>query len=155
MRNTEPASEISRHLLTYWDARRGACALPGRRDIDPAELTPILPNLLLVDVAHDPLDFAYRLIGTEIVENSARDYTGTRLMDLPGQRPPSAIWTLYETCVRERRPVRAKIPYLRIEGHFVEMMSLPLAADGATIDMLIASVTFEDYDFSGTDLPAI
>lgn len=155
MRDTEPRSEISRQLLAYWNSRRGDREFPGRQDVDPSALTAILPHLLLVNVAYNPLDFAYRLIGTTVVARSARDYTGMRLMELPSQSKPSEIWTLYETAVVERRPAQKRIPYLRIEGKFVEMQALPLASDSATIDMLIGSVTFEQEQLGSNDLPAI
>lgn len=142
-------------MLEYWQSRRGDRELPARRDIDPSELVPILPFVLLVNVSHSPVDFDYRLIGTGIVDRSVRDYTGVRLMELPGQRKPSAIWDLYETSVVERRPIQMRVPYLRIDGKFVEMQSLPLAADGETVDMLIGSVTFEHDYLNPDDPPAI
>ena len=129
--------------------------MPARRDIDPSELMPILPFVLLVNVSNRPIDFDYRLIGTGIVDRSACDYTGARLMDLPGQRKPSTIWDLYESSVVKRRPVRMRIPHIRMDGKFVEMQSLPLATDGYTIDMLIGSVTFEHDYLNPDDPPAI
>lgn len=128
---------ISRRLLEYWQDRRGDRDLPARCDIDPADLVPILPYLLLVNVAHNPIDFDYRL------------------MDLPEQRKPSAIWSLYETTVRERRPTRTQVPYIRIEGKTIEMQALPLSSDGDTIDMLIGSVAFDRDYLNSDELPAI
>lgn len=101
---------------------------------------PILPFVLLVNASQNLIYFDYLLIDTRIVDHSVRDYTGTRLIELPGQRKPSATWNLYGTSVVERRPVQMRIPYLRTDGKFAEMQSLPLASNGDSIDRLIGSV---------------
>ena len=49
--------------------------MPSRRDLDPCEIPQLLPYLILVDVFSDPPDFRYRLIGTQIVAQSRRDFT--------------------------------------------------------------------------------
>jgi hypothetical protein len=98
---------------------------------------------LLVDVTRDPLDFRYRLIGTAIVARSEADYTGQRVADLPGQRPPSIIWELYTAAARDRIPVCRPVPYLHNPHRFAEIQALPLSADGKTVDMLICSIAFD------------
>ena len=110
-------------------------------------LSPLLANIYLIDVAHRPLDFRYRLIGTGITQRSEYDYTGMRLMDLRGQRRPSLIWSMFEASVLRRAPVCRLIPHLRIEGKFVEKLALPLSSDGGEIDMLIGAITFDPTRF--------
>jgi hypothetical protein len=151
----EQRSKTAQQLLTYWQEKRGARGMPARADLDPIDLGSILPNLLLVNVSGDPLDFSYRLIGTAIVERSMADYTGVRLMDLPNQRKPSMIWSLYEQAVTEKSPALALVPYLHMEEKFVEIQALPLSPDDLRVDMLIASVVFEHERVLGANKPAL
>src|SRR5271156_5540211 len=60
----------------YWLARCDGPKLPARRGIDPIDLKPHLPNLLLVDVTRDPMRFRYRLFGTGLVALYNREMTG-------------------------------------------------------------------------------
>jgi len=40
-------------LYRYWDRKRGARRMPRRADIDPQDLVPFLPALMIVDVVDD------------------------------------------------------------------------------------------------------
>ncbi len=140
----ESRSEIGRRLLDLWSSRLRGREMPAREDFDPLDMGPLLANTLLVNVNHEPLDFNYRLIGTGIVARSVRDYTGERLADLPAQRRPSRIWSLFEKAVVERRPVLAMVPQLNIPDLSVEMQALPLSEDGGIVNMLIGTVVFGD-----------
>ncbi|RED45129.1 PAS domain-containing protein [Aestuariispira insulae] len=139
----EPASHVGQRLLDHWHKMANGKALPARADLDPAHIPRLLSHLLLVDVRHDPLDFTYRLIGTGIVDRSAKDYTGMRVMDIPMQRPPSGIWSLYQAAVETGQPQCTHIPYKDESTRFVEMQALPLSCDGKRVTMLLGSVAFE------------
>lgn len=139
----EPVSHVGQRLLAHWRKMGSGKALPARADLDPAQIPRLLSHLLLVDVHHDPLDFTYRLIGTAIVERSADDYTGMRVMDIPMQRRPSGIWSLYQAAVETGRPQCTHIPYKDENTRFVEMQALPLSGDGKRVTMILGSVAFE------------
>ena len=85
----EPTGAMLLALHEYWTRKRGDRAMPSRADLDPLDMVPLLPNVFLVNVQQEPLDFVYRLLGTGIVARSLRDYTGMRVADIPAQRPPS------------------------------------------------------------------
>ncbi len=129
--------------LRYWEQRRRDRRLPSRADIDPLDIPDLLPQVFLVDVGLEPLDFRYRLVGTQIVRHSAADYTGKRLQDLPEQCPPSRIWSLFQRVVEERRPFSAEVPYIHIPGKSVELVATPLSDDGATVNMIFGMVQFD------------
>ncbi|WP_193367876.1 PAS domain-containing protein [Pelagibius marinus] len=61
-------SEIIRQRFGYWHSKCGPGAIPKRNDIDPGEIFPILPNILIVDFEQDPFRVKVRLVGTRIVE---------------------------------------------------------------------------------------
>ena len=52
----------------YWLARKGDRELPSRADFLPEEMKPILGNMMVIDVAYDPLELRYALFGTNLVE---------------------------------------------------------------------------------------
>ena len=60
-------------VYRLWDGKRQGRGIPARADFDPLEIPPhILPGILLIDVAHDPLHFRYRLVGTRDVGQIGR-----------------------------------------------------------------------------------
>ena len=141
----DPRGDIALAGLHYWEQLRRGRPLPSREDIEPLDIASLLPQVYLVDITYDPLDFRYRLIGTRIVEHSLSDYTGRSLRDLPEQRPPSQIWALFNQVIEERRPICTRIPYLHIPGRAVEKLAAPLSSDGQTVDMLFGVIEFETY----------
>src|SRR5688500_13935566 len=69
-------------LLAYWNKRRGNRSMPARRDLDPAQIRSLLPNLVLIDVAAGCTDFRFRLLGTAVAAQCVRDHTGKRFSEL-------------------------------------------------------------------------
>ncbi|MCW5770023.1 MAG: PAS domain-containing protein [Rhodospirillaceae bacterium] len=127
----------------YW---RGLCRdrLPSRAMIDPTAIPALLPHVVIHGVRRDPLDFVYRLIGTEVRRHMAQDRTGQWMSAIEGQKPPSRIWDNLAGIVASGRPVMNRTPY---EGPLrdivtMETVQLPLAADGATVDMILVFVDF-------------
>jgi PAS domain-containing protein len=57
--------------LEYWERKRGARFAPARADIEPLDLVQVLPRIMLAEVAHDPVEFRYRLSGTGIGQTTA------------------------------------------------------------------------------------
>ncbi|MDH3233744.1 MAG: PAS domain-containing protein [Alphaproteobacteria bacterium] len=141
---TDIRSPILRQALAYWNDKRGARAMPARADIDPMEIIQILPHVILLDVLREPLDFRYRLIGTVNEEHMSEPYTGRRFSELPHQCAPSRIWSCSERVVRDKHPLRSDIPYVGPKRDFtsVEDIMMPLAADGATVDMIFVVIEY-------------
>src|SRR6185437_105432 len=71
-------------LLGYWDHKRSGRIGPRRAEIDPAEIRPHLPHLVMTDVIDGGNDFRFRLIGTRIVEGLGHDNTGRRFSEAFG-----------------------------------------------------------------------
>jgi hypothetical protein len=134
-----------RQLHAHWEQVRGARAMPGRADIDPSAIKPLLPNMVIADISHDPLRVRYRLVGTAVAERARFDFTGTWLHEVDFREPKDWI-ALYEIFVREKRPLfdRSEIPYedpVRPPQPY-EFCMLPLSADGATVTHMLS---LEDY----------
>jgi len=62
-------------IFRYWNDKRGQRRMPARRDLDPVDLKPYLPSIMLVDV-YQPLRLTYRLVGTREAEARGYDPTG-------------------------------------------------------------------------------
>lgn len=139
-----------RELLSYWDSKSPNGLLPGRQHIDPTELPPRhLSRLLLLDVVEGatghgsamPRRFRFRVAGTAFTNMIGRDVTG-RFYDEVAERDRLApILSALNLIVEHRAPVFligglvvAAPGYVR-----VKRLGLPLAQDGRTVDMILAT----------------
>lgn len=137
-------------FLTYWDSIRNGKRLPGRQDLDPVDIPAMLPFVFLVDVLLGEMGvaFRYRLVGTDIVMNTKRDFTGFLLSDIRDIGSQGKLIALYERCVAEQAPVSECLPYKTRGGvdKRYEVVVAPLARDGQHVDMLLG------YALHGDDL---
>jgi hypothetical protein len=132
-------------LMAYWQRRRPAAdRLPGRADIDPADIPALLPHVFLVDVRRAPRAYRYRVFGTELVEAYGRDITGKSLDELFSDVFRKAVAAVFDHVVDHRAPLRTygtmawrEERQVRFEG-----IQLPLAADGVAVDMILGAVVF-------------
>lgn len=131
-------------VVHYWEWKRGDRDMPARADLDPSDLKPLLPHLLLVDVARDPLNFRYRLIGSEIDRHSAEPQTGKWITDIPGRAPPSAVWDNLEEVATSGVPSDRSVPYVGPLREFLttRQVTLPLSDDGRLVNMLLIAVHY-------------
>ncbi len=160
MTTTEPADEWREgdiaaaitypnllRLYDYWRACGDADRLPARRNIDPVEMAFILGNLILVDIERDSdggIDgFRYRLIGTNLVDRLHVEMSGRRLDEHPDPSFRVFAHRVY------RRVAEGGVPIVLRQSavvdnrpRFYEVVLLPLAADGRTVDMVLAGVWF-------------
>ncbi len=152
MAEPETHSRIIDEAEAYWCRLRGGRAMPARHDVDPADIRRLLPFVMIIGVTRvgGVPRFRYRLLGTGIVARSARDYTGMDIEELPFQRSPSRIASLYLDATRGAGPVRRVIPRAGQEDpRFGPIgMVAPLSDDGRTVDGL-----FGVFDFSPIEVP--
>jgi hypothetical protein len=143
----DPSSLAAPHLkeaYAYWQGKLKGRAMPSRRDIDPVEMPRLLPYVMLIDVMAEPLDFRYRLVGTEMRAISRRDYTGLRFSEVPGKGRGSVVWDNCETVVTTKAPFSRRPPYVGPERITrCENVLLPLSENGAEVSMILKVVAFE------------
>jgi hypothetical protein len=132
-------------LWVYWQAKRGARAMPRRRDIDPTEIPRLLPHLQIVEVIGEAQRFRYRLAGTAICEAFGRDPTG-RFVDeiIPAERLAIAHHH-YRLVWETHRPifVRNKYTTTKAVDIVASRLILPLSEDGERVSKLLMAQTFE------------
>ena len=144
------SAERLRDAYSYWRGKRRGRLMPCRSEIDPIEIPPLLPYVMLIDVLADPLDFRYRLIGTAVRSISRRDYTGLLFSELPGKGKDSALCQGCEAVVHSKRPHSHSLPYVGGDA-FVracENVLLPLSDDRVNVTKILKVISF-DYDRSG------
>jgi hypothetical protein len=137
--------DVIRTAKAYWQRIRAGDALPRRCDLDPVEIPKLLPHVMLVDVLADPLDFAFRLIGSEIDAIISRCCHGRRFSTIQHMAPGNKVWADYETVVRTREPLTGAVDYVGADRHVrgVRHCLMPLSADGERVTMLFVAVEIE------------
>jgi hypothetical protein len=141
-------------LLKYWNGLRGGRAMPARRDFDPAEVSTLLPKLVLIDVAEGSTDFRFRLMGTAVAAQCSRDHTGKRFSELEGYGPRGYGWSNHLKVVTRQRPRIGYLPYTGPNASIVahHNLSLPLSSDGRHVDIILCISEFERHVGDGTEL---
>lgn len=128
-----------RKLYEYWNAKRGGRAIPARGDIDPIDLKPLLPLLILIDVVPDPRRYVYRLVGTHEVEMRGGDPTGKPVEEAYyGESADEATYCL-DRVVRTRQPVLYRGTYqpLSTRTQQEDVIFLPLSKNGEAVNMIV------------------
>jgi len=134
----------------YWFSKRAARLAPARADIDPAEIAPLLPRVMLVDVSTDPIDFRFRLAGTGLFRIHGAELTNKRALDLEPPAYGALIHRLYCEVLARRAPLvhRLLIECETRRSAYMRII-LPLSEDGETINRLL---TVESYADAAQDL---
>src|SRR3712207_5864950 len=110
--------------------------MPARRDIDPAQMVPWLRNTFLVDVLHDPLEFRFRLVGTEVVHRFGMELTGRRLRDLNLHGREHQTRAEYAAVVERREPRYSVELSGGRNAWEIDRLLMPLSEDGEIVNML-------------------
>ncbi len=128
-------------FLEYWRAKCGDRAMPARADIDPLDIPRILPYVYLVDVLDDPPDFAYRLLGTDVVANTKIDYTGRKLSELEAEGTQGRLAEIYRRVRDAGLPSVDRIRYESRSGNvkIYENVLAPVSEDGRRVSMLFGA----------------
>jgi hypothetical protein len=144
-------------LQEWWRSRRrlsqsGACDVPDRSDLDPADLVPLLPNLLLAEAEHDPFRIRYRLIGTKVAAVTAFEFTGRYLDDLLGSDPEVDWMDYYRTVYETRRPLLGTVTVPTSTGapFTYEFGIFPLTLGGERIERFVSIEDYFDLQFTST-----
>lgn len=140
----EVHSPILRRLLADWEARRFADTLPARADFDVLDFKYCLGSIALFDVLYEPLRFRFRVHGTGIARRVGYEMTGKEIGEMPSPALVAKMRAHFGRVIAARTPI-VETRTRELLGEDIvecEVLVLPLASDGSTIDMLIAGVVF-------------
>ena len=133
-----------RQLRDYWESKRRGRAMPARADIDPAEIKPLLPNLLIADLFTDPLRVRIRLAGTKVCETFGFNIAGRWLEELDLTADVGFWLAQYQRMIATPAPVYGRTTGTRgpVELFRSDWAMFPLSSDGQRVDQ---SLEIEDW----------
>jgi hypothetical protein len=120
-------------LVAYWQRKRGARALPLRKEIDPLELRLHLGSLVIIECLPGLEDFRYRLIGTTVVAAYGRDSTGKTVRQLYAVDDPeycNFLISIYRDVATRQVTARITANLRPVNKNFRQADSLLLPLDG-------------------------
>ncbi len=131
-------------IYSLWLSRMRDGHLPSRADFDPADLPPaILKHMLLFEVDRQParFRFKFRLAATGFTALVGREVTGIHIDELGPAERTAPVQRALEEIVRKGRPVflASRLTLVNEDYYYVKRLGLPLAQDGAHVDMVLAS----------------
>jgi hypothetical protein len=134
-------------FFDYWVSLCGKRAIPSRKDIDPLRIPRgYLPDLMLIDVLHDPRRYRYRLVGTNVVAATGEDRTGRFFDSLSFFQAYPLVLQQYETVVETARPLHSLEPFTNprnATGYEVDRLLLPLSTRGHFVDAVLVLFRFK------------
>jgi hypothetical protein len=131
-----------KRLYQDWLVRCRGRLMPARRDFDILDLAYMLGDLNLLEVLPAPLRFRFRVHATNATKRLGFDLTGKTVDDYPDPAYRDAANQHYRAVVQTRAPQRVRFDPFVTQDHVMrwEGLILPLAADGETVDMLLAGL---------------
>ncbi|HTO81936.1 MAG TPA: PAS domain-containing protein [Methylomirabilota bacterium] len=138
-----PENALLRDFFAYWQGKRRNGRLPARSDIEPTEIPLLLPNIFLVDVVAGARPrFRFRLVGTMIVSMEF-EMTNAYLDELVAGVDATPMGRQYLDATAGRVYLRRQRLDWRDRGYInYDVLLLPLADDGETINMLFGLVAY-------------
>lgn len=132
-------SGLDRPYQAWATAHAKKGALPSRADIDVLTLKDFLARLTLYDVIDGGQDFRYRVHATDSAVVLGEERTGKRRSEI--NHPPerrARMDARLRRVVASARPLLSRLPsQTGAPPHFVTRLFLPLATDGAVVDMIL------------------
>ena len=129
---------VLQRLYALWHDRAGPSgALPTLSLIEEIELVHG-PSMSLVEVTHNPLQFRYRWVSSEVATVVGYDMTGKPTEAIPDAAARAYVERLYQSALTLRAPLYER-GELVLGGRRVphRALVLPLSSDGSAIDKLL------------------
>jgi hypothetical protein len=144
----EIESAAIRALFSYWQSKCPAGGIPRRADIDPVDIPRLMPNLLIVDIEHDPFRVKYRLVGTRIVEMTGFEFTGKYLDEIVLDNFEGPFEDCYRAACESKAPIITRIRWSLSADIVAEydVCFLPLSDDGETVNMALSLECYETVE---------
>jgi hypothetical protein len=126
-------------LFDYWLERAAGAPMPARRDIRPADIPHLLPNISLIEIHRSPLRLRFRLAGTRVRDIYDREVTGLYLEDIDWGGQAEYWRTAHARVADTGRPAQGVVRSPRAsKDHLVHFwLRLPLVTDGPEAAMML------------------
>ena len=128
-----------RQLRDYWESKQRGRVMPARADIDPSEIKPLLPYLIIADLSADPLRVRFRLAGTKVCEAFGFNVAGCWLEELELSADIGFWRAQYGRLIAAPAPVYGRTTGMRgpVELFRSEWAMFPLSSDGLRVDQCL------------------
>jgi len=141
-------------LTRYWEAKRGRRPMPLWSDIDPAEIKPLLPHLLVTRYERNPFRARFVLVGTWLAQYAGGDFTGRYLDELDFSSELDTDWPAHHVqFVKNAQPTFGICRFLTESGleREYESAMFPIAGqDGVTVERALG---LEDFPIGADTVP--
>src|SRR4029453_19087921 len=137
-----------KELYTYWRSKQRDRPMPAPSDIDPAEIRPLLPSLIIAEYVGAPVRVRYRLVGTQQVYYNGLDFTGFYLDEIDWGIENEFVNLVHQTLLRTAAPVigRSQGGFRDSILGFAEFGVFPLSEDGTTVARCVGIDDFVPFE---------
>jgi hypothetical protein len=128
-----------RELHDYWKSKCSDVAPPPRSVIEPGDIRPLLPYLILAELSGNPFRITYRLVGTAVVRWHGEDFTGRDHGAVPSLGD-SGIDAAYARVFETAAPAFGRTGLDAGDHSWIgfEYAIFPLSEDGKTVNKCLA-----------------
>ena len=126
-------------LDAYWRSKLRGRTMPAPADIDPSEIRPLLPSIIIAEYLGQPPRVRYRLVGTQQVYYNGLDFTGLYLDQIDWGFENAFVRLVHDTLQRTAAPVLGRYQWGFRDSvlGFAEFGAFPLSDDGATVSRCV------------------
>jgi hypothetical protein len=141
-------SPIVLALHDYWRSKLRGRPMPAPAEIDPAEIRPLLPSLIIAEYVGAPVRVRYRLVGTLQVYYNGLDFTGLHLDQIDWGIENDFVRLVHDTLLRTAAPVIGRYQWGFRDSvlGFAEFGAFPLSEDGATVTRCVGIDDFVPFE---------
>ncbi|RED50946.1 PAS domain-containing protein [Aestuariispira insulae] len=127
-----------REILDYWQSKRKDDGFPGKSDIEPWDIQEKLGRICLLEVQQQPLDFIYRLDGSNIASAVTVDMTGRPVSEITPEIYSTAVTEALSASLDEEAPTLWHVDIdIPPANYGYQRLVLPLTGGKAHIQYLM------------------
>jgi hypothetical protein len=135
-------------LHAYWRSKLRGRAMPAPADIDPIEIRPLLPSIIIAEYLGQPPRVRYRLVGTLQVYYNGLDFTGRYLDEIDWGVESAFVRVVHDTLLRTAAPVLGQYHWGFHDSvlGFAEFGAFPLSDDDTTVTRCVGIDDFMPFE---------
>ena len=144
--------QTSNHLFKYWDKVRNGRFAPNRFEIEPSQISDILPDVFILECP-DNATFRFRLAGTRICNAMGHEMRGVNLLDYWTPAEREAVQNLLHNVAQDGAGAVIEFQCNNANKDVVkfELLVLPLVHSGEKVTRMVGSMcAFEHPYWLGT-----
>lgn len=131
-------------LLVYWEAKRFGRPMPTAGELSLIDLGFILPNMLWVEIEHEPRRYRYRRVGADLERIYGSSVEGMYIDQMPGFMYRRIASRAYAEVVDGREPVCRILSFSMVSWFAkYERLLLPVTNGGERVDVVIGAIVPE------------